>query len=197
MKITRIIENSGQVTALFRERTYLWIGYILSGQARLRKVSAYDTSLIFYDGVINADKILRIRSADTSDIFLVLDSTTYIGAAVPVDYPTSIKYAPKPTGISRNAVDVTFNNYYAYYIILGIESSIPAKLTHGYLSGTNQPYGIYDLTLGGTTIYTPSAVTRDENSHLWIVTYTNPVQLVKVTLGSGGVPTISLIKDLG
>lgn len=205
MKITHVTDSYGQVTALLKDGNFLWIGYIAGGQARLRKVSIYDTSLLFYDGVINATKIIRIRTGSSADTYiqLVLDSATYIGAAISKNFPTSHTYAPKPTGVTQNAVDVAVyitpqSLAYAYYLIPGIEVSVPAKITRQYEATSGQPYEVADLTLGGTTLYTPSAMTLDENLHLWLVTYTDPVKLMQITLDETyGYITMSLIKNLG
>lgn len=192
MNIKHITEDSGQITAILREGNYLWIGYILSGVAKLRKVSALDPTSIYFDITIsNSTKINKIIDIGTY-ISLAVDSDSYIGVTIHKFTPlTTYWYHNKPGTVTENAISVAYSPTYLYFLTPGVFPIKSKLLKINY--GSSTVSSSIDIEKDGDIIYDARDIDIDSNDNLWVVTYTNPIKLVKINT----TPTVQLIRYLG
>jgi len=174
MFIKKYNHTYGEITALCRETNYLWIGYIASGLARLRKVSITNPDLVYYDISVLGTRINKIIDYSDGYIYLSIDSINYIGVRFYKTNPiSSFNYYTKHISLTENSVDVTTETTYVYFLTPGI-SPTNAKIGKYYLTGT------YNCTIDLTTIFNAKNIDKDCDNVFWIVTTNNPVELIKV-----------------
>ena len=197
MIIKRITDSYGEVTALCREGEYLWIGYLSSGISKLRKVSNFDPTLIYYDLTLptsyNVTKINKINTTSTDEyIYLAIDSTSHIGMRYHKGSPLSSYMGyTKPIAVTENSIDVVILLGYVYFLTPGIPTE-KAKLLKYYYAYSTIDNSV-DIEKDGDEIHNAKAMTIDENNNIWVVTYTDPAKLIKIT----NALVVSLIKYLG
>jgi hypothetical protein len=209
MKITHIQDNLGSATCFLLDGKYLWIGYSLGGAGKIRKVSASDPTMIFFDLTVpNSTNVLKLAKTtypypDYAHIVMLIDSPTYIGASCLVGNPiNSFQFFSPPLGVTERPVDILTSkeNYsYTYILFPGHDTNI-AKIAY-YISTLGSPTDTVDLSKDGTDIHEASGMVIDNNRIIWVVTYTNPAQLVQCPLTPPGPnynkPTIYAIIPLG
>jgi hypothetical protein len=177
----------GQITATHIDGQYMWLGYILGSVSRLRKVSIIDPTSVYFDVAITATKIVKITiGTQTSYLVLALESSSYIGCIVTKASPTTITYYTKPAGITENPVDVIQATTYSYFLLPGITQSKIVK--YDYITVTYS--SITNIFLGAVNITNAKAMCIDGSSKFWIVTYTDPMKLVKYN------PATSLVEQI-
>ena len=179
-----------EVTALATDTNngeFLWIAFskdITTGTCTLRKVSAHNLNQIFYTIELAVDKISRLKVHDTS-IYLAVEHSTIMGYKILVTNPlTSQTVITRPVSIIENPVDIAVGDTYLYYLFPGDLSGENAKIvkidTDGDIEET------IDLAVTAEIITEARGITF-ENDTLWIVTHTDPVELVRVYQISGGI----------
>jgi len=188
MQIKHHIDTDlGQITASYVDGNYLWIGYILGSVSRLRKVSIKDPISVYFDVEISATKINKITiGTQTSYLVLALESSSYIGCIVTKASPTTITYYTKPAGITENPVDVIQAGGQSYFLMPGVTQSKIIK--YNYLTSTYS--SITNISLGAVNITNAKAMCIDGSSKFWIVTYTDPMNLIKYN------PSTSLVEQI-
>jgi len=187
----RITDTYGQITALCREGNYLWIGYLSSGIAKLRKVSNSDPTLIYYDIAVSATRINKIINDETQGyVYLSINSPDYVGVQYSKTNPmVDFKYYNKPITITENSVDVLVYSDFVYFLIPGVTV---AKLLK-YVEYDSTISGSVDIEKDGDIITDARSMALDGSNNIWVITHTNPLKLIKIT----NTLVISLIKYLG
>jgi len=180
----RFTFSENKITAIHREGDYLWIAFLgTGGISYLYKVSKYNPNVRYFDLNIQADKITKIRS-DGSYIYLSLDDDDYIGMRLSKTSPlTSYFYYTKPVAITEEAIDLIIGDY-TFILIPGNISGEDAKVLR-----FNKSSNSLLATINLTGITNARAITIDDNKNLWVVTYTDPITLVKIEDGSWTVTT--------
>jgi len=174
--------NNNKITATLKDSSgyYLWIAYLGSGgSCILKKVSAFNPKVIYFNLTISVDIIKRIKQ-DSTYIYLAVDSSSYVGIKISKTNPlSSITYISKPEGITEPSIDLAVGSTYLYLLFAGEMSATTAKVlkynkTSLALAST--------ITLDGSAgdIYNTRTITIDGNGIVWIATYENPIKLIKL-----------------
>lgn len=187
MIVRRHSYTEGKITAIYKEAgNYLWIAYKNTSSCKLKKVSIFDPTSIYFNITVDVDEILEVNGIGTY-IYLTVDDDTYIGARYFSSNPLATSsFITKPAGITEKSIDLTTDSTHVYLLLSGTASGTNAKILkydHLTLALTTT----YDLSLSGKdTIYNAKSITIDDSGNLWVVTYTSPSKLIKVWETSGG-----------
>jgi len=154
---------------------FLWISFLINaGTCLLKKVNCYNPLQTYYDIDVVADKIVKLFN-DTTYLYVAIEYSTILGYRYLKSNPlsTSITYT-KPISIIENPIDILTDSTYVYFLIPGIGSGNNTKIAQFTLGGTFVQ--IIDLLLvtDATSFYI------DTNGDIWVVTYTDPTQLIRV-----------------
>ena len=170
-----LYSGQGVISAIVRDGNYLWVAYKNTSACRLKKVSIFDPSLIYYDIAVNVDEITRLK-IDGSYLYLSIDDDTYIAARYSRTNPLgSYNFISIPSGINEKSVDLAIHSNGSDWFLL----------TPGELSGENAKVinissVTFQETIDLTTIFNAKSMTIDENDNLWAVTDESPAKLVKI-----------------
>ena len=184
-----------QVTALATDTLngeFLWIAFAKdtsTGKCTLRKVSAHNPNQVFYTVTLAVDKITRLKIKDNS-IYVAVEHSTIMGYRILTTNPlTSQTVILRPVSIVENPVDIAVGDSYIYYLFPGNISGENSKIVQITTTGTVEE--TIDLTQSAETVIKARGITY-ENSNLWIITYTSPVNLVRIYTLSGGIWTFTV-----
>ena len=180
------------VTAVEADDTgtkYLWIAFSknMAGNCLLWKVSANNPSQKFYEFTHAVEKIVAMKILENY-IFLALDDSINLGYFYARTAPITTQNAIViPSGVNEAPVDIAVDsiNSKVYFLTPGNESGEVAKI----IKCNN--VGIYEETIelseSGTIINNAKSITVDSNGDIWVATYTDPVELVRIFENSGGI----------
>ncbi|MFH0805979.1 MAG: hypothetical protein V1901_03840 [Patescibacteria group bacterium] len=175
MNIKTFSNNYGEITALCRETNFLWIGYIASGLARLRKVSIFNPNLVYYDISISGIRINKIINSGDY-IYLSIDSNINIGARFYKTNPIGLFiYYTKPAEIIENSIDLITDFNYVYFLIPGLLSGTNAKIVKH-----NKSTGAFVEIINLTTVNNAKKIDMDFYCNIWVVSGVSDIELIKV-----------------
>jgi len=178
--IKRRFDYSEQkITAQVIDETnsYLWVAFSQneSGNCVLKKVSAFQPDQVYYSIDIAVDEIVDMKISG-SYIYLAYNDSSLIGAKYSLTSPlTSSTDFNIPSGITESPVAVEVNGSSVYYLIPGNSSGTNSKISEITTSGVL----VENIDLS-TVTKSKSFVLDSDTGDLWIVTYTSPVNLVRV-----------------
>jgi len=153
-----------KVTASFVSGNYIWIAfYGISNKCSLYKSSIFNPNLIYWDIEITGNEI-NYMIEDTTYLYLALDDSTYIGAKVEKNNPSTITYFTKDVGITEKAIDLTRDTTYIYFLIPGIAFGTNTKIVK-YNASTRA----YVETIDLATVSNAKKIDTDVNGNLWLV----------------------------
>ena len=181
--------NKKQVTALVSDTNngeYLWIAFAkdeTTGKCTLRKVSAHKPSQVFYGIDLSVDKITRLKIKGNS-IYVAVEHSTIMGYKILTANPLTSQVAiNRPVSLNESPVDIGVGANNLYYLFPG---NISGEVTNIVIIGLD---GVVEDTIelqdGGDIVKFATGITVDDNENLWICTYTNPVNIVRIWENSG------------
>lgn len=195
MNIKRHTYDKNQISAILADGHYLWIAFKgSSGSCTLYKVSAFDPTLVYYDITLTVTEVTQIIES-SGYLFLSAIDDNYIGVRIVQNNPLgsgNIVYIDKPSGYSEGAIGVVSRQNDAIFLMPGEESG-------GYTSllGFNRSTLIQSITLdldeSGKIITNAKSMTIDSSNNVWVATYTDPINLVKVYYSGGYLYTVYTI----
>jgi len=153
---------------------FLWVFFKSDGtNCTIQKVSAHNPLQVYFDVEVSVDEIKK-ASISGSYIYIAVDDATLIGQRYslsnPLNTPTNFDL---PAGITEAPVDIIIDTN-VYFLIPGDLSGTNAKILEFTTSGTY----IQEIDLTG--VNNATSFEMDENDEIRVITYTSPVQFVRV-----------------
>lgn len=173
------------ITAMVSDITngeYLWVAFSLNSdnECLLRKVSAHDPLQLYYQLNLSVNNISSLHIFG-SYIFASVSHASYIAYRISLNSPVSSNTGINiPSGINEVPIDIKDDGTYLFMLTPGNISGENAKILKYTSTGT------YITTIDLTTVFGAKSFTIDDNGDLWVITYDNPSDLVRVTEISGG-----------
>ncbi len=174
-----------------QDNEYVWIAFTQDsdGICHLKKVSATDFDQVYFDIEIEVDQIIDVKlDSDNGYIYVLYrQPNTYVMTSYSLTNPlTDYTNYSKPYGIPT-PLEMTISAGTAYVLLADSSGGYGARILVFNSSGVyTETVLLDDLLQSAETIYEVSSITSDADDNLWIVTYTNPVKLVRVWFASGG-----------
>ena len=190
MNITRYnYTGRNKITAMDIDKNgNIWIGFAATaGSCHLYKVSGTDNTTILFDITVPVDEITKIRTDklsrySSSYIYLAVDDSTYYAAIYEKDNPLGeYYYINRPTGVIEKTVDLGIGDDFLYYLTPGILSGETAKVIVTDWGTVPEE----EETVVLTAINNARTCTGDSAGNLWILTYQNPIKLIRFYYNSG------------
>ena len=167
----------------------IWIGFAATaGSCHLYKVSGTDNTTILFDITVPVDEITKIRADkaneyDNDYIYIAVDDVTYYGGLFSITNPLGeYYYLTKDVSVLEKTVDIGTSDGEIYWITPGVLSGEIAKVIS---MGWNMTPGDTDVITDLTAINNARTCTGDSAGNLWILTYQNPIKLIRFYYNSG------------
>jgi len=182
--------TEGTISTFLVDNYFIWIAFeSATGIVKLYKNSIFNPVVNYFEMDITCDNITNMK-IDGSYIYLSVESDDYIGVRLTRATPeTGISYINKPVAITEESVDLTIDTNHLYFLTPGTASTENVKIAKINKSALTLDEVISLDESASYTVYNASSIEIDANGNLWIVTYENPVKLVKVEELSGGIYT--------
>jgi len=162
MKDKYLFSGEQKITASFVTGNYLWLAfYGVSNVCSLFQASVFNPNLISWDLDITGDEINSIIE-DTTYLYLALNDSVNIGAKVVKAAPAAT-YFIKNVGIVEEAIDLTRDTTYIYFLTPGNISGVNTKIAK-YNASTRAFVEIIDLT----TVTNAAKIDIDNTGNLWV-----------------------------
>lgn len=190
------IFNEKQVTALIADAggtKYIFMAFAKDnlGNCKLKRVSASDLNQLYSEIDIEAENINKLW-LEGSYVYVALDAPSILGCRYyKYNLLGSTVTFTKPVSIIEEAIDITISNNYVYFLIPGIVSGEVTKIVKMTLTGSLEEIIVLEES-GNTSIRNAVGMTIDNSGNIWIVTGTDPAQLVRVYEDSGGIYTYTI-----
>ena len=172
---------------------YIWIAFAKNndGKCILHKASAFNPYQNYFELEYEVDRINRIVKQGNY-IYLAVEDTTYIGYRISTTSPTTTFTAINiPVGINESPIDIAVDVNYIYILTPGNMTGEVAKITKMTLAGNLEEIIELDES-GNTPINDAVGITIDSLGNIWVVTGTDPAQLIRVYEDSGGIYTYTI-----
>lgn len=176
-----------QITALKADNIvdFLWVAFaqnsdgncIIEKEAKFYPTQTYFTLERAVTEVIGMD-------LDTTNLYVAYNDTTLLGEIISKTNPLTSTTEISRGDIEEAPVDVIINGTDLWFLLPGDASGTNAQLLKYNTSGVLQD--TVDLTKSGLTVTNAKSMIADDNDDIWIVTYANPTQLIRVFELSGG-----------
>jgi len=121
---------------------------------------------------------------DSSKLYVAYNDATLLGEIISKSNPLTSTTEIDRDAIPEAPVDVAINGTDLWYLLPGNLSGLNAQLLKYNTSGVLQD--TVDLTKSGLTVTNAKSMIIDDNDDIWITTYTNPANLIRVFELSGG-----------
>ena len=155
---------------------FLWIAFTKHNDTcQIKRVSSYDLNQIFYTSELNVNKIIDILYNNNrlyvlvEDDSLILNNYNRINMSLDYSYEKSTEIIEYPIAINKDSN----NNIYILFPgnISGSHAEIhklnPITLTLIEKIELSEIQNVKDMTI-------------DTNDNIWLITYTDPTQLIRV-----------------
>lgn len=154
---------------------YLWIGFKKDGDTcTLKKVSASNPLQVYFDIDVEIDAWKKFAIYSTY-LYSAIDDATYIGKKYALLNPLTITTNfNKPIGASEAPIDIQVTSNFVFFLLPGNLSGENAKIYKFELDGT------YVETIDLSTIQNASSFVIIDDTNLWAVTNTAPVELIRI-----------------
>ena len=175
-------------------RNFLWIAFKQNtlGNCVIKKVSAFDLYQTYFNVNLAVTEIVKLGPTSPYIFAAVQNNTNYAyrySLSNPLASPTAMA---RPSGVNENPVDFVIGTSNIFFLFPGSISGEVAKIVKTSLSGTFVE--TIDLEQSGDQVLNAKSITIDTNDNLWVVTYTDPSELVRVyDPGSGYILQITEI----
>lgn len=162
-----------------------------SGICHLRRVSANDLTQLYSERDVEAESINKLW-IEGSYVYVALDKSSVLGYRYyKYNLLGSTVTFTKPVSVVEEAIDVVVFNNSVYFLTPGNASGEPTKIIKMTLTGTLEEVIVLEES-GNSTINNAIGMTFDTTGNIWIVTGTDPAQLIRVYEGSGGIYTYTI-----
>lgn len=186
MTIIRRFNFTGeeQITAQVADEltNHLWTAFAQNnnGICYLKKQSGLSPTQNYYS-INRSVSNINALDYDVNNIYVAYSDITYLGEIFDKANPlTSSTYIEKGSFL-ESPIDVKVDNTNLWFLLPGELSGLNAKVLRYNTDGE------YQETIDLTGITNAKSMIIDSNSNIWIVTYTNPVQLIRIFEISGGI----------
>lgn len=189
--------NKETISAIVAEQNnnFLWIAFQINsdGDIIILKTSATEPNQIYFEITREFDEVIGLKT-DTNNLYAIYKDTNILAEVFNLFNPlTSYTQISRPETINEDPIDFTIDNSYIYILLPGNLSGEIAKILIYDISTKNLQETI-ELSQSGTDIINAKSISIDDSSNLWVATYTDPVQLVRVyNPGSGYILQITNI----
>lgn len=168
---------------------FLWIGFKPDayGKCKLKKVSANNPKQTYFDIDIDITKIKTMIVSGSYILLGIEDTDNFIyrySVYNPLGNPTIIA---KPSGVNESPIEVIADGGFLWWLFPGIESGETSKIVKTNTYGTFQE--TIDLQQSGDEVKNAASFTYKDGD-FWVATRTDPVELWRVYLDSGGIWTL-------
>lgn len=178
--------SNKQITVLHHNDEYIWVAFAKNSDdiCIIKKQYAFEPAQTFFSLEKEVDEIVALDS-NTTKLFAAYTDDTLLGEILSLTNPlTSTTEIEIPSGILESPVDVKVDGTDLWFLLPGDLSGTNAQLIKYDTSGNF--IEIVDLSNSLGTVINATSMTIDENSDIWIVTNTSPVQVIRVFQLSGG-----------
>lgn len=154
---------------------YLWLGFTKEGDTcALQKVSANNPLQLYFDIDVEIDAWKKFAIYSTY-LYTAIDDDTLIGKRYGLLNPLSTVYNfNKPGRANESPIDIQITSSYVFFLLPGNISGENAKIYKFTLTGT------YVETINLATIQNVSSFVVIDNTKIWAVTNTLPVDLIRI-----------------
>jgi hypothetical protein len=186
--INRFTYSRKQITAQKADNfnDYLWIAFAQnsSGVCFLEKKAKFKPDQTYYSLEREVTEINAL-DIDSSNLYVSYTDSILLGEIISTTTPLSITTEISRDSIVESPVAVVINDTELWFLLPGDISGSNAQLLKYNTSGVLQD--TIDLTKSGISVVNAKSMAIDDNDDIWIVTNTNPVQLIRVFGLSGGI----------
>ena len=185
--INRYTYSRKQITAQKADNTnnFLWLAFAQnsSGICYIEKKAKFKPDQTYYSLQRSVDAISAL-DVDASNLYVSYDDSALLGEIISTTNPLTSFTQISKGEIAESPVDVAIDGSDLWFLLPGDLSGTNAQLLKYNTSGVLQE--TVDLSKSGLTIVNAKSMAVDDNNDIWIVTYENPVNLVRVFELSGG-----------
>lgn len=183
MKTKYDFTSEGSITATLIDDYYLWIAFQGSdNECVLKKVSAFDPELTYFNLTITASKITKMYK-DATYLYLAFDDSVYIGARFSKNNPLiTYSYLTKPTVITERAVDVIASATKLYFLTPGESGAYVNVIEYNSSAVYVETHALSDST---GDITEAKKFDIDESGFVWIVSEPSDIEIVKLNSTTG------------
>lgn len=180
----RYTSTDPTITASVIDGDYLWYSTNKDSDnyCHLKKVAATNIDQVYFDLEIDESgtsaSIVTLKIYSTN-IYVLFSDNTYLVSKYATSSPhsTTVVNFTAPPGVTENPVDMVVTSTNVYVLIAG-ESGANAQIIKYNLTGKHQ--ATIELDYSGVIVDTASSLAVDDSDNIWVVTNTNPVELVRV-----------------
>ena len=165
---------------------FLWIAFAQNtdGNCILEKCAKFKPTQTYYSLNRAVSEIVAI-DLDSTYIYVAYNDSTLLGEIISKSNPLTSTTEISRGDIEESPVDVLVNGSDLWFLLPGSASGTNAQLLKYNLSGVLQD--TIDLQKSGLIINDAKSMVVDTNDDIWIVSYENPVRLIRVYEMSGGI----------
>ena len=165
---------------------YLWLGFAQNsdGNCIIEKAGKFTPTQTYFsleravDGIADMD-------LESTKLYVAYEDSTLLGEIISKTNPLTSTTEISRGDIVESPIDVLINGTDLWFLLPGSASGTNAQLLRYNTSGVLQE--TVDLDKSGLIINDAKSFTIDEDDDIWIVTYENPVRLIRVYEMSGGI----------
>ncbi len=172
---------------------FLWVGFAKNsdGNCILEKQAKFFPTQTYFTIERAVDQIVEMDLDDTN-LYVAYNDTTLLGEIYSKTNPLTTATEIPRDSIVESPVDVKIDILTddLWFLLPGNASGTNAQLLRYDTVGVLQQ--TVDLVKSGNIVINASTMTIDENSDIWIGTFTNPATVVRVFQISGGLYDFSV-----
>jgi hypothetical protein len=180
MNYRKFTFNRGKIQATCIDGNYLWVAYYTSATTSdLYKCDLINPEIVYF--AISTPTIVKIVKSGTY-VYIALNHSSYIAMQIHATNPIGEQYnITKHVSIDQVPVDMIINGTMndIYFLLPGTESLKDCKVVL-YNMGDRTYNQTITLTESTKVIRDATKMINDASNNIWIVTNTNPAQLVKL-----------------
>ena len=169
------------------DNNFLWVAFAQNsdGNCIIEKQSFSDPLQTYFSLERSIDNVNEIDS-DSTNIYFAYDDATLLGEIVNQNTPLSVTTTISRGVIVEAPVDVKIDTLTSdlWFLLPGNASGTNEQLLRYNTSGVLQQ--TVDLIKSSETVINAKTMTIDDNSDIWIGTFTDPATVVRVFQISGG-----------
>lgn len=185
--INRYSYSREQITAQKADNLadFLWLAFAQnsSGICYIEKKAKFKPDQTYYSLEKTVDEVVGM-DIDSTKLYVAYNDATLLGEIISKTNPLTSSTEISKGDIPESPVDVLINGSDLWYLLPGNLSGLNAQLLRYNTSGALQQ--TVDLTKSGITVVNAKSMIADDNDDIWIVSNTNPAQLIRVFEISGG-----------
>jgi len=189
--------NDKQITAQISDSidNFLWVAFAQNsdGNCVLEKQAKFHVTQTYFS-LNRAVTKINALDIDSSKLYVSYEDSTLLGEIISKTNPLTSTTEISRGAIVESPIDVKISGTDLWYLLPGEASGTNTQLlrydTDGVLIQT------VDLTKSGETVTNAKSMAIDSNDDIWIVTHTDPTNLIRVFEISGGLFDFEITENL-